>query len=132
MAQSLPDDLVEQRQLLFAPPAIAEYDTKTFERIDMFVSNVWKKNQPRSSDEYGGSEIVYCYCRCKSDASRKPKKTRGLRKREHFVTGCSATMRLYYTGSKVVVVPGKPHDSHDIDYMDSRGMSDALRNPHNS
>ena len=124
-AHTLPAHLGERRQQLFAPTEPLQLDVHEFEQLRPFVSNVWRPSMFRKA---AGQTVMYCYCRCSSD-TRKREQSRGIRKRKYFDRGCGGSMRVVYheDGRMVTVWPGKPHEQHNLEYMDTRGLNDALR-----
>ncbi|KAK3071222.1 radiation sensitive protein rad9, partial [Teratosphaeriaceae sp. CCFEE 6253] len=125
---SLPLQLLARRQALFMPAPGLELDIDLFERDWLWVTNVWRDGKKGTSSD--GTRVCYTYCRCRSDSSRaRPVRDEAdvKRKRTYRSKNCNAALKMIRTtGDRIVINLTRPHD-HTLDYMDSRGMSDALK-----
>ncbi|KAK3115973.1 radiation sensitive protein rad9 [Teratosphaeriaceae sp. CCFEE 6253] len=125
---SLPLQLLARRQALFMPAPGLELDIDLFERDWLWVTNVWRDGKKGTSSD--GTRVCYTYCRCRSDSSRaRPVRDEAdvKRKRTYRSKNCNAALKMIRTtGDRIVLSLTRPHD-HTLDYMDSRGMSDALK-----
>ena len=129
MAELLPAGLETHRADLFAASKQMDYTLEDFLEYWPFLSNVWRANRPTRTKE--GYKAMLCYCRCHTDAVRDREKVvgKGLRRRVYYDQDCTAAMRVVWRKDRqrVFLYPKRPHVGHDLDYLDERSSSHAMK-----